>query len=105
MDQATKTKLTPRFETRGAFAIAGLSARVRPGNQDDLMAIWQRFAPHIGKVPGQVGVRVAYGAVSGSATGVDYMAGVEVANVSGLPDGFTHVRLPAQMIIISPGGC
>jgi AraC family transcriptional regulator len=95
MDQATKTKFTPRFETRGAFMIAGLSARVRPGNQDDMMAIWQRFAPHIGSVPGQIG-KAAYGAVSGSASGVDYLAGVEVADASGLRDGFTHVRLPAQ---------
>lgn len=92
----TKSKLTPRFETRDAFTIAGLSARIRPGNQDDLMAIWQRFAPHIGSVPGQVGGMAAYGAVSGTATGVDYLAGVEVTDTAKLPGDFTHVRLPAQ---------
>ena len=96
MDQANKTMLTPRFETRAAFTIAGMSAHVRPGDQDAINALWQRFAPHIGKVPGQVGGMVAYGAVSGSATGVDYLAGVEVTDTSNLPDGFSHVRLPAQ---------
>lgn len=96
MDQATKTKLKPRFETRNEFVIAGFNAHVKPGDQEAINALWQRFAPHIGKMPDQIGGNVAYGAISGSATGMDYLAGVEVADASGLPDGFTHVRLPAQ---------
>jgi AraC family transcriptional regulator len=96
MVEATKSKLTPRFETRKAFAIAGFSAHVKPGDQEAIGALWQRFAPHIGKVPGQVGGMAAYGAISGSATGVDYLAGVEVADASKLPKDFTHVNLPAQ---------
>ncbi len=96
MDQKTRTELTPRFETRNAFTIAGISARVKPGDQEVIGALWQRFAPHIGKVPGQVGGMAAYGAITGSATGMDYLAGVEVSDTGKLPDGFTHASLPAQ---------
>jgi AraC family transcriptional regulator len=96
MDRVVVGKLEPRFEMRRAFVIAGCSGHVRPGDQDAIMAIWQRFAPHIGSVPGQVGGMAAYGAISGSASGVDYLAGVEVTDVSRLPDGFTSVTMPAQ---------
>lgn len=47
-------------------------------------------------MPGQIGARIAYGVVIDAGSGIEYLAGVEVADPSGLPGEFTHVRLPAQ---------
>jgi AraC family transcriptional regulator len=96
MDQAVKGKLTPRFETGQPMRIAGLRERVTAETWDKIDALWWRFAPHIGSVPGQVGRRVAYGIVTDAGKGIDYLAGVEVSDASGLPDGFAHVSLPPQ---------
>jgi len=59
--------------------------------------LWQRFGPHIGNIPGQVG-RVAYGLCFNalSPDGVDYLVGVEVSGSSGLPGDFSVATIPAQ---------
>ena len=62
MDQATKAKLTPRFVDGKPMIVAGMSEHVTSETWDKIDKLWWRFAPHIGKVPGQVGARVAYGA-------------------------------------------
>jgi AraC family transcriptional regulator len=96
MDQALKTKFKPRFENGKPMLIAGMSERITPQTWDKIDKLWWRFAPHIGKVPHQIGARVAYGAVTDTADGIDYLAGVEVKSASGLQGDFTHVTLPAQ---------
>lgn len=86
----------PRIAPGQPLTIAGLRMRYGCGMQD-LPAQWQRFAPRIGKVPGQVG-SVAYGVASNlrSADGIDYLAGVEVSGTAGLPADFSVVQIPAQ---------
>jgi AraC family transcriptional regulator len=96
MDQATHTGLEPRFENGKRMIMAGFAERITPETWDKIDKLWWRFAPHIGSVPGQLGVRVAYGVVTDAGNGIEYLAGVEVSDESHLPDGFTHVRLPAQ---------
>jgi AraC family transcriptional regulator len=63
----------------------------------DIAAQWQRFAPYLGKVPGQVG-SVAYGLCLNTAgsNGFDYVSGVEVLRSSGLPSELSAVSIPAQ---------
>src|SRR6266536_2722184 len=58
---------------------------------------WQRFVPHIGNMPGQVG-RVAYGVRCNTddAGNMDYICGVEVADFSELPPEMSRVRIPRQ---------
>ena len=96
MEPATQTQFKPRVVDGKAMIVAGMSERITPETWDKIDKLWWRFAPHIGKVPGQIGARVAYGAVTDAAGGIDYLAGVEVTSASGLPDGFAHVSLPAQ---------
>ena len=96
MDQAVPGKLEPRFENGAPILIAGFAERITPETWDKIDALWWRFAPHIGSVPGQVGSRVAYGVVTDAGSGIEYLAGVEVSDASGLPEGFSHVQLPAQ---------
>lgn len=95
MAQPAATTLEPRFESRGALQIAGLARHFTPATRGELPALWQHFAPYIGKVPDEISGR-AYGAVTLTADGFDYLAGVEVGDISRLPDGFTCVRFPEQ---------
>src|SRR5260370_25040580 len=80
---------TPRFEYGKPLRIAGLRQRYSPETMKNIPELWQRFAPHIGKIPGQVG-QVAYGLCFNTLTphcGA-YPAGVEVSASSHLPRQF-----------------
>jgi AraC family transcriptional regulator len=98
MDETLLTTLEPpRFEDGRALRLAGLVERYGLEASAAIPAQWQRFAPHLGNVPGQVG-RIAYGALfnSDDAGKVDYMTGVEVADFSNLPVTVTRLRIAAQ---------
>jgi AraC family transcriptional regulator len=98
MDEALMTNLEPpRFESAKAMLIAGLGARYSCDSSKGVPAQWQRFQPHLGNIPGQIG-RTAYGVCCNSDDegNFDYVCGVEVSDFSGLPPELTRVRLPAQ---------
>jgi AraC family transcriptional regulator len=85
-----------KFEPGKEMLLAGLSESYTPATRAKIPAQWERFAPSIGKVPGQVG-QTCYGVcwnVSGSA--FDYLSCVEVAHAKELAPGFKTVRLPAR---------
>lgn len=87
----------PRIENGKALLIAGLRNRYITENMAKIPAQWQRFAPYIGRVPGQVG-HVAYGLcfLPQGAPGLEYLSGVEVSTCSGVPAEFSCVSIPAQ---------
>ena len=87
----------PRFETRAAFLVAGLSARYDYETcGGGIPAQWQRFGPYIGNVPGQVG-SIAYGVrYNSDDSGLDYMCGVEVGEFAQLQPELSRVRVPAN---------
>jgi AraC family transcriptional regulator len=87
----------PRFETRKAFLVAGLSARYDYEScGGGIPAQWQRFAPYIGSVAGQVGSD-AYGVrYNSDDSGLDYLCGVEVGEFSQLAPELSRVRVPAN---------
>jgi AraC family transcriptional regulator len=87
----------PRFESRKAFLVAGLSGRYDYEScGGGIPAQWQRFAPYIGNVPGQVGTD-AYGVrYNSDDNGLDYLCGVEVGEFPQLPPEFSRVRVPAN---------
>ena len=85
----------PRFENAGPIFIAGIERRYNCGEANDIPGQWGSFAPHIGKIPGQAG-HVTYGVCTGEGDVFHYMTGVEVTDLSGLPDDFTGIRVPAQ---------
>jgi AraC family transcriptional regulator len=87
----------PRFENAKALLVAGFGERYTCETVAGIPALWQRFAPHIGQVPGQVG-RVAYGVCHNSdGTGnFDYLCGVEVADFARLSSEFARIRIPEQ---------
>lgn len=86
----------PRFEVARPRLIAGLGQRYDCESSAGIPALWQRFGPHIGRVPGQRG-KDCYGVCcNGDGTGnFDYICGVEVAPGSDLPPGFRQVQIEA----------
>jgi AraC family transcriptional regulator len=92
---------SPRFEQKGMLLVAGLSERFDCEGAGNIPALWQRFGPHIGSIPGQVG-KGAYGIVMNAdhAGNMDYMCAVEVANFSALPKAFTRAQIPPQRYAI-----
>ena len=98
MDQTPIATLEPpRFENGKALLIAGLGERYTCETSKAIPAQWQRFAPHFGHVPGQIG-RTAYGVccTQDDEGNFDYICGVEIADFSDLPAEFSRVRLPGQ---------
>ena len=95
----------PTLQSSQPLLIAGLQSHFTPATIPDIPKLWQRFVPHLGKIPTQVGF-VTYGVVLDSnesgIPGCDYMAGVEVTDASHLPAGFTTVSLPAQKYFVFP---
>jgi AraC family transcriptional regulator len=98
MDQTVLADLQPpRFETLKPMLVAGLAERYDCETSKAIPAQWQRFGPHIGNIPGQVGC-TTYGVRCNwdDDGNFDYIAGVGVANFSQLPREFGRVRIPAQ---------
>jgi AraC family transcriptional regulator len=96
MDETLLTNLAPpRFENLKTLRIAGLSERYTSETCANIPAQWQRFAPHLGHIPGQVG-RTAYGVICNSddAGNTEYICGVEVSDFSRLPAEFSRIRIP-----------
>ena len=86
-----------RFEHTKEMLLAGLSGNYTLETRGTIPAQWERFAPSIGKVPGQIG-QVCYGVCWNVSPerGFDYLSGVEVTDAKGLPSEFATVRLPAR---------
>lgn len=87
----------PRLVDEQELLIAGLGERFTTERAQGIAALWQRFVPHIGRVPGQQGGET-YGVCcnpdeDGS---FEYIAGVQVTRSDGLPAGWRHIRLPAR---------
>jgi AraC family transcriptional regulator len=87
----------PRMENGKGLRIAGLREQYSSETMMKLPELWQRFAPHIGNVPGQVGM-VAYGLCFNalSPDGMEYLTGVEVSSTSDLPGEFSVSTIPPQ---------
>ena len=77
--------------------IAGISERYNESTRGGIPGQWQRFVPHLGHVPAQLGAD-AYGVCynTDDEANMDYLCGVEVANFSALPPELTRLRVPPQ---------
>jgi AraC family transcriptional regulator len=91
----------PRREAGAALLIAGLRVRYSNETIAGIPMQWQRFGPFIDTVPGWTG-DMAYGVCcdfdeSGQ---FDYVCGVAVSSLSGLPPELSGVRIPAQSYLV-----
>lgn len=96
--QATTTfpLLEPRFVDGEELLIAGLGERFTADTTQGIAALWQRFVPYIGRVPGQQGWETFGVCCNPQNDGsFEYIAGVLVNRTDDLPAGFTQQRLAA----------
>jgi AraC family transcriptional regulator len=86
----------PRIVKSDALLIFGLGQRYHQSNAG-MPAQWNRFIPHLGSIPGQVG-NVTYGVISKTDESgtIDYICGVQVREFPSLPSEFTRLRIPPQ---------
>ena len=89
----------PRFESGPELLIAGLNETYTFETRVNIPAQWQRFAPQIGSLPGQVGMN-CYGVCWNYKHGIgfDYLTGVEVNDAKSLPAGFSQITLEATAV-------
>jgi AraC family transcriptional regulator len=85
-----------RLVSRDAFLVVGI-AQVYRGSNAGMAEQWNRFAPHIGHVPHQIG-KTAYGVLCNTdETGsYEYVCGVEVSQFPAEPAEFRRLRVPPQ---------
>ncbi len=91
----------PRVESAAAFLVAGLGERYSFETNQGIPLLWQRLAEYAGRIPGQTG-SVSYGVCCNSDErgNFDYVAGVEVANFTGLPEDFSCCSIPEQKYLV-----
>jgi AraC family transcriptional regulator len=98
MDSSPSANLNePRFESSKPLLLAGIAEHYNCEASAGIPSQWQRLQPFFGNIPKQVG-QTAYGACYNfdDDGNFDYMCGVEVADFSDLPKGFTTLRVPGQ---------
>ena len=77
--------------------VAGFAERYTFQTNQGIPSLWQRFAPHIGHIPGQRG-GYTYGVVADfeEDCSFGYLAGVEVSPTADLDEGMGYIDVPAQ---------
>lgn len=90
----------PTFEQGKAMTIAGLNEHYTFESRVKIPMQWERFVPHLGKVPGQIG-KNSYGVCwNMSNNGFEYLSGVEVKSGPALPTDFKTVQLAAHEYVV-----
>jgi AraC family transcriptional regulator len=98
MDETLLAHLDPpRIEQGRTKFIAGLGERYTAETCVNIPAQWQRFVPHLRRIPGQLG-RTAYGVLCNSddAGNAEYISGVEVPDFARVPKDWSRIRIPPQ---------
>jgi len=94
--QQTAIDLKPaRLAVHEPIVVAGLTERYSPLTKERIPALWQRFVPHLGSIPGQLGTEtygVCYGyRADGS---FEYRCGVQIAEAVALAAELIAIEIP-----------
>lgn len=98
IDETLLTTLPePRLVAAAPLRIAGLGERFTFDTNHGIPSLWQRFAPHIGHMPGQLST-ATYGVVADfeEDCSFGYLAGVEVSPTADLDPGTSYIDIPPQ---------
>lgn len=85
-----------RMEASRPLTVAGLQEHYA-GDTAGIPSQWQKLAPHLGNLSQQVG-QFAYGVCHNFGDGFDYLCGMEVNSVAGLPEGWVSMELPSGVL-------
>jgi AraC family transcriptional regulator len=91
----------PRIENGRTLLIAGMGQRYNSETSAGIPEQWQRFGPHIGNIPTQIG-RDTYGVLcNGDEQGtIEYISGVEVSEFRGIPKDWRCLTIPKQKYLV-----
>lgn len=95
---------TPDIVEKPAFSVVGLQYRGKNEN-DEIAQVWNELVPRIRDIESPTPSMVSYGVITEfdeSANEMEYVAGVEVDDVSEVPDGMVSVDVPAQTYAVFP---
>ena len=98
MDEQTRVEVAePRFEHGQFLLIAGLGGRFTQDTTDGIPELWEKFIPHLGKIPGQKN-EVTFGVCCNAdgKGGFEYIAGVEISKLDDLPEQYRWVEIQPQ---------
>ncbi|MBP5945688.1 MULTISPECIES: GyrI-like domain-containing protein [unclassified Pseudomonas] len=98
MDEQTRVEVAePRFEHGHFLLIAGLGGRFTQDTTDGIPALWEKFIPHLGKIPGQKS-EVTFGVCCNAdgKGGFEYIAGVEISKLDDLPEQYRWIEVQPQ---------
>jgi AraC family transcriptional regulator len=86
-----------RFVLGETMLLGGIRKHYTFENRGNIPELWARFAPHIDVISGQA-IPVTYGVIISTrdGNGFDYLAAVEVTDLSRLPADAATLNLPAQ---------
>lgn len=91
---------SPTLTHRSTLLVGGLCERYTMGNTGAIPSQWERFNRYAGCIPGVVD-GPAYGVCFNfNNNQLDYLSGIEVGALEGLPREFSHVQIPAQRYAI-----
>jgi AraC family transcriptional regulator len=102
IDETLLTSLPqPRIVEGVPLRIAGFAERFTFATNHGIPALWQRFAPFVGNMPGQVG-STTYGVAADfeEDCSFGYLAGVEISPTADLDEGMAYIDIPAQRYAI-----
>jgi AraC family transcriptional regulator len=99
----TLAKLAPPVvQNKPAMNFAGLS-EIQPMENNRIPQQWQKFGPHIGRIPGQVGSKcygLCYADCDASGKTLEYIAAVEVSGDAPPPAGLIRRSVPAHQYLV-----
>ena len=86
-----------QFVTKPALTVVGLLLHTQPMTPE-IPQLWDKFVPRIDEIQHVAEPHVSYGLMQSfdQMSRLDYMAGVSVETVDGLPEGMAQWNLPAN---------
>ncbi len=86
-----------RIQDSAPLTIVGTKRRYAPGQESEIVEQWIEFIPQMVSIPNRVeGVTYGVALTWDPVAGFDYLAGVEVSNSGGAPDGMDAVTLNSR---------
>lgn len=90
----------PSIVERPPLLIAGMREPLTEQSAQTIPVLWQKFVPFMGKIPQQLGTRIAYGLCVRSTESSNgfyyYMAGCEVSEFTDLPSNLSPLIVPSH---------
>jgi AraC family transcriptional regulator len=95
--------VAPRFENSGSINVVGIRTHYACGGDPNIPAQWQKLEEMMPLLPPQKHP-VVYGICFDRPDGLDYLAGIEVADDAVVRDGVSKGKLPARRYAVFEHG-